>query len=81
MGEDVEEHDYNDSDKEILLAVTSWTMITLKQYQSNKNNRLDVPAIPETLHRRIGCTFFPFINMSDIDFSRYGIYQHVQPEN
>jgi hypothetical protein len=85
MGEDVEvEHDYNDSDKEILLASTTWNMITLKQYQSNKNNRLDVPELPQrpdTLHRRIGGAFFPFINMSDINLSRFGMYKSVCTEN
>jgi hypothetical protein len=45
-------------------------MITLKQSQSNKNNRLDAPSRPDTLHRRVGGAFFPFINMSDIDLSR-----------
>jgi hypothetical protein len=56
-------------------------MITLKQYQSNKNNRLDASQRPDTLHRRIGGAFFPFINMPDIDLSRFGIYKSVQSEN
>ena len=77
-------HELTDSSTAALFSLVAWESMTIMFNPLTANDRvlmLDGPKLNPTKRRRNAGAFWRYLNKSDIDLSRFGIFKTFDPVN